>query len=170
MIMNKAENNDTVLRKYILSVMVNNHFGVLTRISGLFARRGYNINSLTVGETQDEKVSRMTIRGTGDDHTVDQIKNQLSKVEDVISVTELAAPDAVFRELYLVKVSADDDTRAAVLQIAGIFKAKAVDVTDKAITFEVSGDEEKLRSFYDNMLKYGILELARTGVTAMKRG
>ncbi len=150
--------------------MVNNHFGVLTRISGLFARRGYNINSLTVGETQDEKVSRMTIRGTGDDHTVDQIKNQLSKVEDVISVTELAAPDAVFRELYLVKVSADDDTRAAVLQIAGIFKAKAVDVTDKAITFEVSGDEEKLRSFYDNMLKYGILELARTGVTAMKRG
>lgn len=168
--MNKAENNDTVLRKYILSVMVNNHFGVLTRISGLFARRGYNINSLTVGETQDEKVSRMTIRGTGDDHTVDQIKNQLSKVEDVISVTELAAPDAVFRELYLVKVSADDDTRAAVLQIAGIFKAKAVDVTDKAITFEVSGDEEKLRSFYDNMLKYGILELARTGVTAMKRG
>lgn len=170
MIMNKAENNDTVLRKYILSVMVNNHFGVLTRISGLFARRGYNINSLTVGETQDEKVSRMTIRGTGDDHTVDQIKNQLSKVEDVISVTELSAPDAVFRELYLVKVSADDDTRAAVLQIAGIFKAKAVDVTDKAITFEVSGDEEKLRSFYDNMLKYGILELARTGVTAMKRG
>ena len=168
--MNKAENNDTVLRKYILSVMVNNHFGVLTRISGLFARRGYNINSLTVGETQDEKVSRMTLRGTGDDHTVDQIKNQLSKVEDVISVTELAAPDAVFRELYLVKVSADDDTRAAVLQIAGIFKAKAVDVTDKAITFEVSGDEEKLRSFYDNMLKYGILELARTGVTAMKRG
>ncbi len=168
--MNKTEHNEAVLRTYILSVMVNNHFGVLTRIAGLFARRGYNINSLTVGETQDEKVSRMTIRGVGDDHTVDQIKNQLSKVEDVISVTELFAHDAVFRELYLVKVAADDESRAAVLQIAGIFKAKAVDVTDKTITFEVSGDEEKLRSFYDNMQKYGILELARTGVTAMKRG
>lgn len=168
--MKKDEIHEAPLRTYILSVMVNNHFGVLTRISGLFARRGYNINSLTVGETQDDKISRMTIRGTGDDHTVDQIKNQLSKVEDVISVTELFASDAVFRELYLVKVAADDSSRASVLQIAEIFKAKAVDVTDSTLTFEVSGDEEKLRSFYNNMQKYGILELARTGVTAMKRG
>ncbi len=169
--MNKLDFNEkTTLKTYVLSVMVNNHFGVLTRISGLFARRGYNINSLTVGETQDERISRMTIRGVGDDHTVEQIKSQLSKVEDVISVTELCAPDGVFRELYLVKVAANDSTRAGVIQIADIFKAKAVDVTTENITFEVSGDEDKLRSFYENMQKYGILELARTGVTAMKRG
>ena len=156
----KTTETEAALRTYVLSVMVNNHFGVLTRISGLFARRGYNINSLTVGETQDERISRMTIRGVGDDHTVEQIKNQLSKVEDVISLTEL----------YLVKVAANDENRAYVLQIAGIFKAKAVDVTDSTITFEVSGDGEKLSSFYDNMQKYGILEMARTGLTAMKRG
>ncbi len=162
--------NETSLKTYILSVMVNNHFGVLTRISGLFARRGYNINSLTVGETEDQTISRMTIRGVGDDHTVSQIKSQLSKVEDVISVTELFASSSVFRELYLVKVSADDKTRPAVIQIADIFKAKAVDVTSDTVTFEISGDEDKLSSFYQNMQKYGILELARTGVTAMKRG
>lgn len=162
--------NETSLKTYILSVMVNNHFGVLTRISGLFARRGYNINSLTVGETEDQTISRMTIRGVGDDHTVSQIKSQLSKVEDVISVTELEAKSAVFRELYLVKVSADDKTRPAVIQIADIFKAKAVDVTSDTVTFEISGDEDKLASFYQNMQNYGILELARTGVTAMKRG
>ncbi len=162
--------NETSLKTYILSVMVNNHFGVLTRISGLFARRGYNINSLTVGETEDQTISRMTIRGVGDDHTVKQIKSQLSKVEDVISVTELFASSSVFRELYLVKVSADDKTRPAVIQIADIFKAKAVDVTSDTVTFEISGDEDKLASFYQNMQNYGILELARTGVTAMKRG
>ena len=166
----KTTETEAALRTYVLSVMVNNHFGVLTRISGLFARRGYNINSLTVGETQDERISRMTIRGVGDDHTVEQIKNQLSKVEDVISLTELYPTDAVFRELYLVKVAANDENRAYVLQIAGIFKAKAVDVTDSTITFEVSGDGEKLSSFYDNMQKYGILEMARTGLPAMKRG
>ncbi|MEG1742895.1 MAG: acetolactate synthase small subunit [Clostridia bacterium] len=158
------------MKRYILSVMVFNHFGVLTRISGLFARRGYNITSLTVGETQDEKISRMTIQGMGDDYTINQIKSQLSKVEDVISVTELFYETAIFRELYLVKVAADDTTRSSILQIAEIFKAKPVDVTDKTVVFEVSGDDDKLKAFYANMQKYGVTELARTGLTAIARG
>lgn len=158
------------MRTYILSVMVYNHFGVLTRISGLFSRRGYNITSLTVGETQDSKISRMTIQGTGDDYTVNQIKSQLSKIEDVISVTELKPGESVLRELYLVKVAADDSTRSAIIQIADIFKAKTVDVNDRSLVFEISGDEDKLNSFFSNMSRYGVLELARTGVTAMARG
>ena len=161
--------NET-MRNYILSVMVNNHFGVLTRISGLFARRGYNIKSLTVGETQDERISRMTIEFYGDEHTNEQIQNQLRKVVDVVSVTELRRDSSVCRELYLLKVRATDKTRAALVQIADIFRAKTVDVASDSLIFEIAGDEEKLKAFYSNMKKYGVLEVARTGVTAMARG
>ena len=163
-----AENES--MRNYILSVMVNNHFGVLTRISGLFARRGYNIKSLTVGETQDERISRMTIEFYGDEHTNEQIQNQLRKVVDVVSVTELRRDSSVCRELYLLKVRATDKTRAALVQIADIFRAKTVDVASDSLIFEIAGDEEKLKAFYSNMKKYGVLEVARTGVTAMARG
>ena len=156
------------MKDYLLSALVNNHFGVLTRISGLFARRGYNIKSLTVGETGDPAVSRMTIEFYGDEHTLAQIKKQLSKVVDVISVSVL--DDAVCRELFLIKVRADDATREAIKGIADIFKAKIVDVCPDSMIFEITGEETKLKAFFDYMTTYGVLEVARTGVTALERG
>ena len=123
------------MQNYILSVLVNNHFGVLTRISGLFARRGYNIKSLTVGETQDEKISRMTIEFFGDEHTNRQIQSQLKKVVDVVSVTQLNRESSVCRELFLIKVKATDRTRGTLLQIADIFRAKTVDVASGSLIF-----------------------------------
>ncbi|MBO4453413.1 MAG: acetolactate synthase small subunit [Clostridia bacterium] len=156
------------MQTYLLSALVNNHFGVLTRISGLFARRGYNIKSLTVGETEDPKVSRMTIEFFGDEHTLAQIKKQLLKVVDVISVSVL--DDAVIRELFLVKVRADDTNRETIKGVAEIFKAKIVDVCPDSLIFEITGEESKLRAFFDMMKKYGVVEVARTGVTALARG
>ena len=156
------------MKNYLISALVNNHFGVLTRISGLFARRGYNIKSLTVGEPENSAVSRMTIEFFGDEHTLGQIKKQLSKVVDVISVTELT--DAVARELFLVKVRADDTNRETVKGVAEIFKAKIVDVCPECLIFEISGEESKLRAFFDMMRTYGVIEVARTGITALQRG
>lgn len=156
------------MKNYLISALVNNHFGVLTRISGLFARRGYNIKSLTVGETENSAVSRMTIEFFGDEHTLGQIKKQLSKVVDVIRVTELT--DAVARELFLVKVRADDTNRETVKGVAEIFKAKIVDVCPECLIFEISGEESKLRAFFDMMRTYGVIEVARTGITALQRG
>lgn len=156
------------MKNYLISALVNKHFGVLTRISGLFARRGYNIKSLTVGETENSAVSRMTIEFFGDEHTLGQIKKQLSKVVDVISVTELT--DAVARELFLVKVRADDTNRETVKGVAEIFKAKIVDVCPECLIFEISGEESKLRAFFDMMRTYGVIEVARTGITALQRG
>ena len=156
------------MQTYLLSALVNNHFGVLTRISGLFARRGYNIKSLTVGETENPDVSRMTIEFFGDEHTLGQIRKQLSKVVDVISVSVLT--DAVSRELYLVKVRAGDSNREAIKGVAEIFKAKIVDVCPDSLIFEITGEEGKLNAFFDMMKTYGIIEVARTGVTALQRG
>ena len=156
------------MKNYLLSVFVNNHFGVLTRISGLFSRRGYNIKSLTVGETDDPKVSRMTIEFFGDEHTLAQIRKQLSKVVDVLSVCLL--DDAVCRELFLVKVRADDSTRETIKGVAEIFKAKIVDVCPDSLIFEISGEESKTKAFFDMMKTYGVVEISRTGVTALQRG
>lgn len=156
------------MKKYLLSALVNNHFGVLTRISGLFSRRGYNIKSLTVGETENPDISRMTIEVVGDEHTVSQIRKQLSKVVDVRDVIVL--DDPVSRELYLVKVKADDTNREALKGVAEIYKAKIVDVCPECLIFEVTGEESKLHSFFDMMKTYGIIEIARTGVTALERG
>ena len=156
------------MQTYLLSALVNNHFGVLTRISGLFARRGYNIKSLTVGETDDPEVSRMTIEFFGDEHTLGQIKKQLSKVVDVISVNLL--DDAVSRELFLIKVRADDTNRETIKGVAEIFKAKIVDVCPDSLIFEITGEDNKLKAFFDMMKTYGVVEVARTGVTALQRG
>ena len=156
-------------KTHVLSVFVNNCVGVLTRISGLFARRGYNIKSLTVGETENPAISRMTIECTGDDSTITQIKSQLRKVEDVISVEELRA-DAVCRELFLVKVRANDTNRTAIMGVAEIFRARTVDVTPDNLILEICGDRLKLESFFEMMKTYGIAEIACTGVTAMDRG
>ncbi|MBE6578173.1 MAG: acetolactate synthase small subunit [Clostridia bacterium] len=154
---------------HVLSVFVNNCVGVLTRISGLFARRGYNIKSLTVGETENPAVSRMTIECIGDAQIITQIKSQLRKVVDVISVEELKA-DAVCRELFLVKVRANDTNRTAVMGVAEIYRARPLDVTPETLVFEICGDRSKLESFFEMMKTYGIVEIARTGVTAMDRG
>ena len=154
---------------HVLSVFVNNCVGVLTRISGLFARRGYNIKSLTVGETENPAVSRMTIECIGDAQIITQIKSQLRKVVDVISVEDLTA-DAVCRELFLVKVRANDTNRTAVMGVAEIYRARPLDVTPETLVFEICGDRSKLESFFEMMKTYGIVEIARTGVTAMDRG
>lgn len=156
-------------QSHVLSVFVNNCVGVLTRISGLFARRGYNIKSLTVGETENPAVSRMTIECIGDAQIITQIKSQLRKVVDVISVEELKE-DAVCRELFLVKVHANDTNRTAVMGVAEIYRARTLDVTPETLVFEICGDRSKLESFFDMMKTYGIVEIARTGVTAMDRG
>lgn len=156
-------------KSHVLSVFVNNCVGVLTRISGLFARRGYNIKSLTVGETENPAVSRMTIECLGDAQIITQIKSQLRKVVDVISVEELKE-DAVCRELFLVKVRANDANRTAVMGVAEIYRARTLDVTPETLVFEICGDRSKLESFFEMMKTYGIVEIARTGVTAMDRG
>lgn len=158
------------MKTYFLSVLVNNHFGVLTRISGLFARRGYNIKSLTVGETQDSSISRMTIECVGDEHTVEQIQSQLLKLIDVRAVTLLDEKSFIARELFLVKVKANDTNRAAIMQVCDIFRAKAVDVAPESMVLEITGDESKLEAFRSLMDAYGIIETSRTGVTAMSRG
>lgn len=157
-------------KRYVLSALVNNNSGVLTRMSGLFARRGYNITSLTVGETQDKKISRMTIELFGDEYILDQIKKQLQKQVDVITVQDLSADSAVFRELIMMRVDADDEHRASVIEIANIFRAKVVDVAAESVILEMTGNQEKISAFLKLMGKYGIKELARTGITALPRG
>ena len=157
-------------RRYVLSVLVDNHSGVLSRVAGLFSRRGYNISSLTVGETEDPSVSRITIMLYGDEYILDQIKKQLGKLIDVRSITELKTDQAVFRELILIKVAADDATRAAVIEIANIFRAKVIDISKETLTMEITGEQSKAEAFIEMMEVYGIKEIARTGLTALERG
>ena len=159
-----------MIRRYVLSVLVKNHPGVLSRIAGLFARRGYNITSLTVGETEVSEFSRMTIELDGDEYILEQIKNQLNKLIDVIHTKELRSGEAVLRELVLAKVGANDKTRPAVVEIANIFRAKVVDVAEESIILEMTGSQEKVDAFLKLMKKYGLFELSRTGITALGRG
>ncbi len=159
-----------MINRHVLSVLVENHSGVLSRVAGLFSRRGYNIDSLTVGETEDTTVSRMTIVVRGDDYTLEQIKKQLHKLVDVIRVVTLDPEASVYRELVLVKVNADADSRAAISEIADIFRAKIIDVSAGTMTVEITGDESKVKAFIDLVKPYGIRELARTGITALQRG
>lgn len=158
------------MNRHVISVLVDNESGVLSRVSGLFSRRGYNIDSLSVGETQDSKLSRMTIVVRGDDKTLEQIKKQLLKLVDVREVITLTPESSVYRELMLVKVKTDADTRAAISGIVDIFRAKIIDVAPLSVTIEITGDESKIEAFVDLMRPYGIKELVRTGLTALKRG
>lgn len=158
------------MRKMVLSIFVENTFGVLSRVSGLFSRRGYNIDSLTVGVTENPERSRMTVVVTGDEQILDQIKKQVEKLEDVREVKELMPSEAVYRELILIKVGATADQRQAVISIAEIFRAKIVDVTPDSITAELTGDQEKLDAFIKLLDDYKILEIARTGITGLSRG
>ncbi len=156
--------------KHVLSVLVENHSGVLSRVSGLFSRRGYNIDSLSVGETEDPKISRMTIVTDSDEYTLEQIKKQLNKLIDVIKIIELEDGSSISRELALIKISATKETRAEIIEIANIFRAHIVDVSCDSIVIEATGDEAKIIALSNMLESYGIKELVRTGLTALERG
>jgi acetolactate synthase-1/3 small subunit len=158
------------VKQHVVSVLVENRAGTLSRVSGLFSRRGFNIDSLTVGETEDSSISRMTIAVTGEERILEQIVKQLEKLIDVIAVRELDPFSCLRREIILVKIGADEKTRPAVLEIAGIFRARIVDVSKATITVEATGNLEKLNGLLLLLRPYGILELARTGLVALERG
>lgn len=156
--------------KYTLSVLVENHPGVLSRVAGLFSRRGFNIDSLAVGVTEDPTISRITIVVNGDDYIVEQVSKQLNKLIDVIKVKKLNPKEAVERELALIKVSASSQTRSDIIQITEIFRANIVDVSKETLTIEISGDEDKIEAFVELIKQYGIKEVVRTGIIAIERG
>jgi len=155
--------------RHTISVLVENKFGVLTRVAGLFSGRGYNIDTLNVGPTHDADLSRMTIVTHGDEATVEQIIKQLNKLPDVIKVQDFGAGEAVDRELVLVKVGVDSKTRAEVMQVTDIFRAKIVDVHPKTLTIEVTGNESKVEKFISLMNTFGVQEITRTGKVALPR-
>ena len=158
------------MNKKVLSVLVDNTSGVLNRISGLFSRRGYNIDSLTVGETENPKYSRMTIVVTGDDDILEQIVKQITKLEDVRRVDVLEPSDSVTRELILVKIKAEPAQRQQVISITEIFRANIVDVARDSLMIEITGSQSKLKAFLSLVEDYEILELVRTGITGLARG
>ncbi len=155
--------------KHTISVLVENNFGVLTRVSGLFSSRGYNINSLCVGESDDPRYSRMTAVVRGDDKVLAQITQQLNKLVDVIEVADLTEQSFVERELVMIKVTANSKKRREVLEVANIFRAKVVDVGVDSIIVEATGAEGKITAFIDTMRPFGIRELMRTGEIAITR-
>ena len=155
--------------RHTISVLVENKFGVLTRIAGLFSGRGYNIDTLNVAPTHEANTSRMTIVTRGDDATVDQIVKQLQKLVDVLEVQDFKDDGFIDRELVLVKVGVNSDTRAEVMQITDIFRAKIVDVQPASLTVEITGNESKVEKFLGLMKSFGILDITRTGRVALAR-
>ena len=158
------------MEKRVLSILVDNTSGVLNRVAGLFSRRGYNIDSLTVGETENPKYSRMTIVVTGDDDILEQIVKQITKLEDVRRVDVLEPSDSVTRELILVKIKAEPAQRQQVISITEIFRANIVDVAKDSLMIEITGSQSKLKAFLSLVEDYEILELVRTGITGLSRG
>lgn len=161
---------NTTLQRHTISALVYNKPGVLARITTLFAARGYNIDSLAVGETDNPETSRVTIVVRGDARILEQVEKQLNKLIDVIKVYEFSATPHVERDLMLVKVNAPKANRSEIIEIAELFRSKIVDVAADSIIVEITGDEEKLRAFIDLLKPYGIRELVRTGVVAIARG
>ena len=155
--------------RHTISVLVENKFGALTRIAGLFSGRGYNIDTLNVGPTEDPATSRMTIVTHGDEATLEQIVKQLEKLVDVLEVQDFREGEYIDRELILVKVSVDAKSRAEVMQITDIFRAKIVDVQPKTLTIEITGNESKVEKFLDLMKTFGVTALTRTGKVALPR-
>lgn len=156
--------------RMVISVLVENTSGVLSRVSGLFSRRAFNIDSLSVGGTQVEGISRMTIVASGDEQTLEQIKKQLGKLEEVREIIELTAEQSVCRELILVKVAVDASQRQSVVAVADIFRAKIVDVGIDSMMIELTGNQAKVSAFINLLEGYEILELVRTGITGLGRG
>ena len=158
------------MEQTVLSMLVDNTFGVLSRVAGLFSRRGYNIESLTVGVTADPRFSRMTVVVNGDEVIIEQIENQLRKVVDVIDIKKLVDKESVSRELILLKVRAQAEDRQAIIAVANIFRANIVDVAPDSLIIELTGNQSKLEAFIGLLSGYEILELARTGITGLSRG
>jgi acetolactate synthase I/III small subunit len=156
--------------KHTLSVLVENKPGVLTRVAGLFARRGFNIESLAVGESEDPKLSRITITIDGAEHPIDQVTKQLHKLINVVKIRDLEPGGMVAAELILIKVAAEGDKRTGVLQIAEIFNAKIVDVERRSVVLRVVGNTDKLEALLELLKPIGILEVVRTGTIAIGRG
>ncbi len=156
--------------RHILAVLVENQPGVLTRTSGLFSRRGYNIESLTVGQTHDPEVSRMTIVVDGDNQVIEQVVKQLDKLIDVIDVRDITQDEHVDRELVLIKVAAEPEVRGEIMQIVDIFRARIVDIGQSSLIIECTGDEGKIRAIEKSLTPFGIQELVCTGKIAMVRG
>jgi acetolactate synthase-1/3 small subunit len=156
--------------KHTLAILVENKPGVLTRVAGLFSRRGFNIESLAVGVTENADTSRITIVVSGDDHVLEQVEKQLNKLIDVIGVSDVPPDESVSRELALIKVGVDSTTRAEVMQIVDVFRAKIVDVGIKSLVVEVTGDESKIKAMEQLLRQFGIKEMVRTGKIAMNRG
>ncbi|MGN0355118.1 MAG: acetolactate synthase small subunit [Muricoprocola sp.] len=158
------------MNQRVLSLLVDNTSGVLSRVAGLFSRRGYNIDSLTVGETADPRYSRMTVVVNGDEQILDQIEKQVRKLIDVVDVKTLVPGESVNRELIMVKVRAEAMDRQGINAICDIFRAKVVDVAKDSMIIELTGDQGKISAFLELISDYEILELARTGVTGLSRG
>lgn len=159
-----------LMKRRILSLLVDNTSGVLSRVAGLFSRRGYNIDSLTVGETADPRYSRMTVMASGDEMILEQITKQLTKLIDVVDIKVLEEGKSVSRELVLVKVRADIQDREAIITIANVFRGNIIDVGKDSLIVELTGDQSKLDAFLQLLSDYEILELARTGITGLSRG
>lgn len=158
------------MQKRVLSLLVENTTGVLSRVSGLFSRRGYNIESLSAGATADERYSRMTVVCSGDGIVLEQITRQLNKLVDVKNIKILNPEDSVCRELVLVKVAAKPEQRSGIMSVVNIFRAKVIDVSKDSMTVEMTGEKDKLEAFINLMEDFEVLELARTGVTGLTRG
>ena len=166
----EAATNLRTGRKHVLSILVENKSGVLTRIAGLFARRGFNIDTLTVGPTDDEQISRVTLTVDGALHPIDQVTKQLHKLVNVLKIRDLEPADTVARELALFKITADGAQRGELMQIAEIFRGKVVDVTKRAVIVEVTGTTEKIEAFEGMVRPFGLIEMMRTGEIAISRG
>lgn len=157
------------MNRHIISLLVENHAGVLSRIAGLFSRRGYNIDSLSVGETDTPGISRMTIGVTGDAQMIEQIKKQLNKLINTIKIIDISFENAILRELVLIKVTMSHENRASIIDIATLFDAKVISVEPKAITLELTGTEFHVNDFIQLMRSYEIIELIRSGLTGLDR-
>jgi acetolactate synthase I/III small subunit len=157
-------------RKHILSILVENKPGVLARIAGLFARRGFNIETLAVGPTDDPTTSRITLTVDGALHPIDQVTKQLHKLVNVIKIRDLEPDETVARELALFKVSADGDSRAEIMQFTDIFRGKVIDVSKRSVTIEITGTDDKIEAFERMIRPFGLIEMVRTGEIAVSRG
>ena len=158
------------MTKYVFGILVANRFGVLTRVSSMFTRRGFNIDTLTVGETQSPEFSRITISMVGDEYSKTQIIKQLGKLHDVIQVEVMERDETVTRELLLIKIKNDSATRQDVLSAVDVFRSKIVDYSPDALCIEITGESSKINAFIELVKPYGIMEMCRTGLVALERG
>ena len=166
----EAAGNLRTGRKHILSILVENKPGVLTRVAGLFARRAFNIDTLAVGPTDDEAISRITLTLDGAVHPIDQVTKQLHKLVNVLKIRDLEPEDTLARELALFKLAVDGSARAEIMQLCEIFRAKVVDVSKRSVVVELTGTDEKIEAFEALVRPFGLIEMARTGEIAISRG